>query len=99
VYVKVSPALFVGLAYDFTTLDISGRSSAQTQTRYQQVSLQVDEFLSKRTDVYAEAIYEHAAGDAMASGLAGGAVAQIYPNKASSGQNQVLLRVAMRHRF
>lgn len=98
-YVKLNPALSVGLAYDFTTLDISGRSGGQTQTRYQQVSLQVDEFLSKRTDVYAEAIFQHAAGDAMASGLAGGAVAQIYANMPSSGQNQVLLRVAMRHRF
>jgi predicted porin len=46
--------------------------------------------LSKRTDVYAEAIYQRASA---------GALAVINTNDPSSNRNQVLVATGIRHRF
>jgi predicted porin len=64
-----------------------------TNNNSNQVGLTLDYVLSKRTDVYFNAIYEHARGgvDAVAaiSGTSG----------ASSSDNQTVLRIGMRHLF
>ena len=59
--------------------------------KYHQGSLTADYLLSARTDVYVESIFQHAVGDT--------AHADIISMTGSSGRNQLLLRIGMRHRF
>ncbi|WP_087687640.1 MULTISPECIES: porin [unclassified Pandoraea] len=82
-----SPAVVISGAYTYTRAE---------NARYQQLSAVYDYFLSKRTDVYALAIYQRATGR---DSTAGPAVAQIYGVAASSSNGQGLLRVGVRHRF
>jgi len=55
-----------------------------------------DYFLSKRTDVYAEASFQKAAGT---SSTGGAAVADIGNIGDSSNNRQALVRLALRHKF
>jgi hypothetical protein len=71
--------------------------STQSLANYQSVGLMADYNLSKRTDVYAQAAYQHVGGD-----KTGTVLDQAYvPGSAntSSNQSQVALRVAIRHKF
>ncbi|VXC66150.1 Porin [Burkholderia sp. 8Y] len=83
-----TPALQGVAGYQFTRAvdDATGSSS-----RYHQVNLMGDYALSKRTDVYAQAVYQRAAGAAQQAQIAG-----LDP---SSSRSQLALRVAFRHRF
>jgi predicted porin len=56
----------------------------------------VDYFLSKRTDLYADGIYQHASGT---NSVGGTATAQINGLSASSTSNQVAAIVGIRHKF
>lgn len=76
------PFLNFGFGYTLTTLD---------GNRYHQGNLTADYFLSKRTDVYVQSIFQHATGET--------AHADIISMPGSSGSNQVLLRIGMRHKF
>jgi predicted porin len=85
---RFTPALQGVLSYNYTdAVDDSSSSSS----RYHQINLMADYALSKRTDVYAQAVYQHAAG--------AGQFAQIAGLDASDSRSQLALRVAFRHRF
>ncbi|WP_269509875.1 porin [Burkholderia sp. IMCC1007] len=91
---QASPALLVGVGYSFT------KSGGDTAANYHQASVGADYNLSKRTDIYMTAAYQHASGTT-ADG-AGGAM----PAQASIGsygyngtKNQGLVNLGLRHRF
>ncbi|WP_121311548.1 porin [Paraburkholderia sp. BL17N1] len=87
---QFTPSLVVGVAYDYT------KGYGVNDARYQQAMLGADYFLSKRTDVYASAIYQHASGTDSTSGRA---VANITSLSASSTSNQTAVIVGIRHKF
>ncbi|GAB7538708.1 porin [Burkholderia sp. 3C] len=90
---QLSPALLAGVAYDYTRgSKINGQSAAQ----YHQVNLGVDYFLSKRTDLYAIGVYQHALGY---DSTGNRAVAAINNITASATPNQVSAQVGIRHKF
>jgi predicted porin len=94
---NVTPALGLGVAYTFTDARGYGINADgnDMKTRYHQIGLQADYSLSRRTDVYAQAVYQHAMGD--------GGVASIYSGDntvpTSSSKNQTAATVGLRHRF
>ncbi|AIO24829.1 porin [Burkholderia cepacia] len=94
---QLTPALILGAAYDYTQgSKIDGNSAA----KYHQGSLGVDYFLSKRTDVYAIGVYQHASGNVLdANGDVIKATASINGLAGSSTSNQVAARVGIRHKF
>src|SRR5471030_1034747 len=87
---QLTPALLLGAAYDYT----KGYSIANEKIH--QGVLGVDYFLSKRTDLYADGIYQHASGT---NSLNGSATAQINGLSPSSTANQVAAVVGIRHKF
>ncbi|MEK6349106.1 MAG: porin [Burkholderia sp.] len=90
---QLTPALLAGIAYDYTRgSKINGQSAAQ----YHQVNLGVDYFLSKRTDLYAIGVYQHALGY---DSTGNRAVAAINNITASATPNQVSAQVGIRHKF
>ncbi|WP_431823295.1 porin [Burkholderia sp. F1] len=93
-YALNSAVSFAG-AYTFT----DGRfddAAGSHRPKWHQVSLMADYALSKRTDVYAETVYQHQSG--VASGTTLG-FASINGLGASSTNTQVAATVGMRHRF
>jgi predicted porin len=90
---NLTPALGLGLAYTFSNVrsDIAG---VNAKGRFHQIGAQADYSLSKRTDVYAEVVYQHASH---------GSNAFIYNPTSGSGfsssQNQTAATVGLRHRF
>ncbi|WP_175955513.1 porin [Burkholderia sp. BCC0405] len=94
---QLTPALILGAAYDYTQgSKIDGNSAA----KYHQGSLGVDYFLSKRTDVYAIGVYQHASGNVLDSdGDVLKATAAINGLAGSSTSNQVAARIGIRHKF
>jgi predicted porin len=87
---NLTPALAFGLAYTYTTQNVNDQSQ-----HYHQIGAQADYSLSKRTDVYAEAVYQRASGNS--------ADAWVYnPSTGgglSSSINQTTATVGLRHRF
>jgi predicted porin len=94
---QLTPALLIGAAYDYTRgTQVEGSSRAQ----YHQGALGVDYFLSKRTDVYVTGVYQHALGETVgANGKVVEATANINNLTASTGQNQFVARIGIRHKF
>jgi predicted porin len=94
---NLTPAMSLGVAYTFTDSRGYGSNAdgSEMKTRYHQIGLQADYSLSRRTDVYAEAVYQHAMGD--------GGVASIYSGDntvaPSSSKNQTAATIGLRHRF
>ncbi|HEY2021488.1 porin [Paraburkholderia sp.] len=94
---NLTPALGLGIAYTFTDARGYGVNADgnDMKTRYHQIGVQADYALSRRTDVYAQAVYQHAMGD--------GGVASIYSGDnsvpTSSSKNQTAATVGLRHRF
>ena len=92
------PSLFLSAGYDY--LIGKGVTTADGKTvgnqHYNQVSLMADYFLSKRTDVYAGAAWQRASGT---SSTGAPAVADITNLGDSSNNHQIVVRVAMRHKF
>jgi predicted porin len=88
----VTPALSLGAAYTYTNAHVSGTSSFGSDPKWNQVNLQAVYALSLRTDVYAEAMYQHVSGKGYTAFIntAGGA---------SSTGNQVVGTVGIRTRF
>ena len=86
----MTPATTLGACYTFTEgeVDYSG-----ARPKYNQVNLLADYSLSKRTDVYLNAIYQKAAGGARAN------IYQGFPGSQSSTTTQWVARVALRARF
>ncbi|ANB75197.1 porin [Paraburkholderia phytofirmans] len=94
---NLTPAMSLGVAYTFTDGKGYGvgANGSSDSVRYHQVGVQADYSLSRRTDVYAQAVYQHAMGD--------GGVASIYSGDntqlPSSSKNQTAATVGLRHRF
>ncbi|GJH27055.1 porin [Caballeronia novacaledonica] len=95
---QFSPALFAGVAYDYQIG--KGVTTAEGRTignqHYHQVSFLADYFLSKRTDVYLGVGWQRASGT---SSTGAPAVADIDSLGDSSNNQQVLVRLALRHKF
>ncbi|RDU94661.1 porin [Trinickia dinghuensis] len=89
---NLTPALGLGAAYTFT--DQRGSVlGANVGARFHQVGVQADYFLSKRTDVYAQAVYQHSSS-AGAAAIYNGSFGGV-----SSSDNQTAATVGLRHRF
>ncbi|OAJ62260.1 porin [Paraburkholderia ginsengiterrae] len=88
----VTPALSLGAAYTYTDAHVSGTTSFGSDPKWNQINLQAVYNLSLRTDVYAEAMYQHVTGKGYTAFIntAGGA---------SSTGNQVVGTVGIRTRF
>ncbi|WP_321896950.1 porin [Burkholderia cepacia] len=87
---QFTPLLVVGVAYDYT------KGGGVNDATYHQAMLGADYFLSKRTDVYANGVYQHASGT---DSTGQQAVANINGLSASSTANQVAVVVGVRHKF
>ncbi len=85
-----TPALLVGAAYDYT------KGYGLGNAKYHQGTIGADYFLSKRTDVYVDGVYQHASGTDSTNRSA---VANINGLSASSTSNQVAAIVGIRHKF
>ncbi|WP_429498774.1 porin [Robbsia andropogonis] len=91
----VTPALNLSAAYTFTDGKASG-ANGTGHPKWQQVTLQSDYSLSKRTDVYLEGVYQRATGS-LGNGVSNfAAIGSLSP---SSTGNQVAVTLGMRHRF
>ncbi|MCP3725876.1 porin [Paraburkholderia sp. CNPSo 3272] len=92
---QLNPALLLGLGYTWT------HGSGDTSNTYNQVSLGADYNLSKRTDLYAVAAYQHANGtqrdSATTTSTAGASIGSYGFNSASS--SQTLVSLGIRHKF
>ncbi|SIT51812.1 Porin Gram-negative type [Paraburkholderia piptadeniae] len=87
-----TPAISFGLTDTYTDGHTSGSRAFGSDPKFNQVNAQAVYSFSKRTDVYAEAMYQHAIGH--------GYVAFINTSGgASSTANQVVATIGMRHRF
>ncbi|NKJ49715.1 porin [Burkholderia sp. SG-MS1] len=88
----VTPALNLGVSYAYTDAHLDGATSYGADPKWNQVNAIARYSLSKRTELYAEAMYQHATGNKNVAFLynAGGA---------SSTGNQVMGSVGMLTRF
>ena len=87
---QFTPALLVGLAYNYT------RSHGAGDAHYNQVNAGADYFLSKRTDVYLTTGYQRASGTDSTGKTA---VAALWPVSASSNSHQIVAALGLRHKF
>jgi predicted porin len=93
---QFTPAFFVGAQYVYT-MESYDASSGSAKPKIHSVGLMADYNISKRTDFYVQGAYQKVAGD-----KTGSALDQAYvpgAADASSTQNQVVFRVAIRHKF
>jgi predicted porin len=91
---QFTPALFLAGEYNYTKGNaVVGNLGDQ---KYNQFSLLLDYFLSKRTDVYVEGTFQTASGT---SSTGAAAVADIGSLGDSSNNHQAVARVAIHHRF
>jgi predicted porin len=91
---QATPAMLVGLGYSYT------KSNGDTSATYHQVSVGADYSLSKRTDVYMTAAYQHASGET------GNGSGGFIPAQASIGSygyagtsSQSMVNLGLRHKF
>ncbi|VWC97907.1 porin [Burkholderia lata] len=89
---NLTPALGLGAAYTYTNAKINNGS-----THWNQFGLQADYALSKRTDVYAQAVYQRAAKNGVGASIYNGS--NFSDNLPSSSINQTAATVGLRHRF
>ncbi|MGF6997147.1 porin [Paraburkholderia sp. GAS32] len=90
---RVTPTLLLGTAFDYMRRNsVKGDDGA----RYLQFDLGADYNLSKRTDLYALAVLQHASGR---DSLDQPVVASISGFSPSTTSKQVGVRVALRHKF
>jgi len=94
-----TPTLRLLVAADYLTRNALAQQNGTSvdRAKYLQYEASLDYSLSKRTDVYAMAVYQRALGD---DSTGGAAVAAITDTTAiSSSGNQLVGRVGIRHRF
>lgn len=87
---QLTPAVHLGAGYNYL------KGYGVNGATYQQGVIGADYLLSKRTDFYADAVYQHASGT---DSTGGKAVANLNGLTASTTPNQVQVVVGMRHRF
>ncbi|KAB0633117.1 hypothetical protein WT67_16665 [Burkholderia stagnalis] len=88
----VTPALALGAMYDYTRMTVSA-GGERAGGNFHTIGLMSDYWLSKRTDVYALAVYQkgsHGTDDLVGVVNAGGY---------STGTSQIVARVGIRHKF
>ncbi len=92
---QASPSLLLGVGYSYT------KSNGDTSATYHQASLGADYSLSKRTDVYMTAAYQHASGTTRddATGQTVAAQASIGSYGYAGTGSQTLVNLGLRHRF
>lgn len=95
-FYQMTPALSVGAAYTLS-LENYNSSAGKAKPKIHQMGLMADYTLSKRTDAYVQAAYQHVAGDKTKSILDQGFV--LGAQAPSSTANQVVVRLALRHKF
>ena len=92
-----TPALTAGLGYTYMNL------SDAFSGHWNQINASVDYALSKRTDVYALAIYQDASGNSDTAGTPIqaqiGSSTSYFSTSGSGSQIQFAFRVALRHKF
>ena len=91
---QATPALLVGVGYSYT------HGNGDTTATYHQVSLGADYNLSKRTDLYLTAAWQHASGET-GDGLGGSMPAQASIGSygyAGTG-SQTMVNLGIRHKF
>ncbi|MGZ2747110.1 porin [Burkholderia stagnalis] len=88
---NLTPALGLGAAYTYSNQKVAGNSA-----HWNQFGLQADYALSKRTDVYAQAVYQRSSKNSSAAIYNGDADVT---TRTSSGINQTAATVGLRHRF
>jgi predicted porin len=88
----LTSALSLGAAYTYTNGHVTNSTTFGEDPKWSQINLQAIYSLSKRTDVYAEGMYQHVSGHNFVAFInnSGGA---------SSTNNQVVATIGMRHRF
>lgn len=91
----LTPALSIGGAYTFTDGHF-GNAGRSVSPKWNQLMLQTDYALSRRTDVYLEGVYQRVSG---ADGVAVLGNASIYSLAPSSGDRQIIAAVGLRHKF
>jgi predicted porin len=91
---QLNPSLLLGLGYSYT------HAGGDTSANYHQVSIGADYSLSKRTDLYMTAAWQHASGET-GDGFGG-----ITPAEASIGSygyagtsTQTMFNLGLRHKF
>lgn len=89
---RLTPTLELVGAYTYTDGTLSTASGGH-HPKWHDVSMQMDYFLSKRTDLYVQATYQHIASDG--SGL----TADISGQSPSTTDEQVAVALGLRHRF
>ena len=87
---QLTPELYLGAGYNYL------KGYGVNGATYNQGAIGVDYLLSKRTDLYANAVYQHASGN---DSTGGKAVANLNGLTASTTQNQAEVVVGIRHRF
>ena len=93
---QFTPALFAGFAYNWTRSSSEMAGGIGAMATYNQFAAGVDYLLSKRTDVYFVALYQHASGT---DSLGQPAVASLAGLTPSANSKQVATRLALRTRF
>ncbi|CAB3753581.1 porin [Paraburkholderia solisilvae] len=93
----VRPDFSLGASYTYTTGQFSGASKGFTSAspHWNQIMAQADYFLSPRTDIYIEGVYQKVSG-----GNGNGAFdASIFTLDPAAGDEQVAVAIGMKHRF
>ncbi|APR39947.1 porin [Paraburkholderia sp. SOS3] len=91
---QASPAMLLGVGYSYT------KSNGDTSATYHQVSIGADYSLSKRTDVYMTAAYQHASGETGdGNGGAVAAQASIGSYGYAGTSTQTMVNLGLRHKF
>jgi predicted porin len=92
---SLTPALSLAGAYTFTDGAYS-TGGASSSPRWHEVTLQTDYSLSKRTDLYAEGVYQHVTGGPGGSVLNEATINTLSP---SSSNSQVAITIGVKHAF
>jgi len=91
-----TPALSGALGYTYS------RASGSATAHWNQINAAVDYALSKRTDVYFLTVYQDASGRIGTTNVQaqiGDSISSIFPTSGTGSQDQVAVRVAIRHNF
>jgi general bacterial porin, GBP family len=88
----LTPSLNLSGEYTYTDGELS-TSNGSHHPKWHEVSIQADYLLSKRTDVYLQASYQHISSDG--SGLP----ADVSGQSASSTDQQMVIAAGLRHQF
>ncbi|KVR78720.1 porin [Burkholderia ubonensis] len=87
----ITPALSAAAGYTYTNATLSGQSA-----HWNQGDLALDYALSKRTDVYGLVVYQQASGNNVPAQIGS---STSYFNTSGNAQNQLAVRLGIRHKF